>query len=333
MTSVSLSSPDSPQRRDHGGGALVDRQQRLGAAPVVAAGPVDLLRRQRLPAGERRRLVGDVGLVEARRLGEGLGVERPGVADRRLGGVVAAELRLRRRVVGRSRVRREVGDGEEEGLIGRRPLPDQVDRLLAVHVGGVGGRIGGVVGVLVGVAVRVDLAVLEQLVAVEAVGGLRAVPLRPTRRHADRAVLVAVQELADVRRVVARVLQPDGQRPADVEVREAAERLGVAEDVVVVGVLAGLEGRAGGAAERPVGHVRRERRALLADQLPDAAHVAHRVLGLVVAHQDDDVRPLLVRLRGAGGLGGRTGRQRQQRRAGRNAQRCQGSPHCSHLPA
>ena len=197
-------------------------------------------------------------------------------------------------------VRRQIGDREEERLaLGSAPA-DQLDRLVGVDVGRVGRRRRWTVRVLLVRAVLDVLAVLEQLIAVEGVGLLRAVPFRPSRGDPDRAVLVAVQELADVGRVVAGALEPYGQRLGAVEPVEAAQRRRVAEHPVVVGVLAGEEGRPRGTADRPVGDAGRKAGALAADQRVDLRHVAQRVLGLVVAHHHDDVRALAL---GACGLG------------------------------
>ncbi len=300
------------QRADDPLDALVDRQQRLGAAAIAPGGVGDLLGRQRRAGSESSRLVADVGLVEVRRLGERLVRERADVSRRRLRGAVAAAL-VRRVGVGPAAVGCEIGEREEERPAVGRPAGDQLDRLVRVGVGRVRLRRGRGVGILGIGAVGDPLAVLEQLVAVEEVGPLRAVPFRPTRGNADGASLVAVEELADVRRVVPGALQPHRQRLRRVEAVEAPERRRVAEHAVVVGVLAREQRGARRAAERPVRHAHREGRPAAADQLGDPAHVAHRVLRLVVAHDHDDVRPPLRGRGSRGGCGGDCGRRADER--------------------
>ena len=190
-------------------------------------------------------------------------------------------------------VGRQVADREEERLPRRGALVDRLNRLVGEDVGRVGLRSRRRIRILVERSVGHDLPRLEDAVAVIEVGQLQAVPIRPARRHPDAAALVAVQELADVDRPVAGALQPDGKRVLGVEVAEAALRLLVAEDAVVVGVLPGHVGRPRWAAERPVRDRLRELRAGCADQALRRRHEPHLLERLVVAHQDDDVRGLL----------------------------------------
>ena len=151
-------------------------------------------------APDRGRLVGDVALVEVRGLRQRLGVEGMGVARRRRRG--AATVLRRVRVRKTAPVRGRVGEPEEERLRLRRPAVDEVHRLSGQHVllevGGPGTRRG------------------PRCRSRSACSGRRPgrsdrrVPLRPARRH-KRALVVAVQVLADQGGVVARVLQPDGE--------------------------------------------------------------------------------------------------------------------------
>ena len=209
------------------------------------------------------------------------------------------------RRIGDPRVRRVVGDPEEERLAERRPAADEVDGLGRVDVARVGLRGGGVDRVLVRVAVADQLPVLEQVVAVVGVLGLLPVPLAVAGRDADGARLVAVQVLADQPRVVAGALQPDGQGLVAAQDVEATLRGDVVEHPVVVRVLAGEEGRPRRAAERKGGETLLERRALGADQAQGPRHGADRRCGLVVGHHHDDVR--------------RVGRARPRRRRPRSA--------------
>ena len=109
---------------------------------------------------------------------------------------------------------------------------------------------------------------------------------------------VPVRHLADVDRAVVRAAQPDGQRLAVPQHLVAAVGRRVAEHAVVVGVLAGQQGRARGAAEGIGGVGVGEGGAGRADQclgLRQRDHVAH---GLVVGRDHDHVRRPAV-----GGLG------------------------------
>src|SRR5262249_58981123 len=97
-----------------------------------------------------------------------------------------------------------------------------------------------------------------------------AVPLAPTRwdlRRIPRAVPVEV--LAEVDGVIARVLEPDGERVRGIELVVAALRQRVPADAVVVRVLARQQARARGTAEREGVEVVVERAPLVTDRPPD----------------------------------------------------------------
>ena len=167
-------------------------------------------------------------------------------------------------------------------------------------------------------------AVLVDLVAPHPVGGVidEAVPLRPAgglvRRPLDP---IAVQVLAHVRGHVSGPLEPDRQVLVGLQAQVAAATLRVeAEDAVVVGVLAGEEGRTRGAAER-VGNVRAvERHPARAQQAAGAAHDRHVSHGLIVGHHEHHVGRRragriagLPRLLGRGRSGPGAGRQQDRR--------------------
>ena len=167
MTRVLSSSPESRSASMIRLDALVDREQRLGPAAVAPRGVGDLLGGQRRAGANRRRLVGDVGLVEVRRLREGLVANAPrwraaGFAVLRSGS--GSALGVGPPLWG-ARYASERKNGRR-----RAPAGDQLDRLVGVDVGRVRLRRGRGVGILGGRAVGDPLTVFEQLVAVEAVG-------------------------------------------------------------------------------------------------------------------------------------------------------------------
>ena len=197
---------------------------------------------------------------------------------------------------------------EEERLGLRRAPVDDVDRLPRVEVG------------LVRALVRVEGPVLVERVAVEAVGRRvdGAAPLVVAGRDLGRVrAPVAVQVLAEVGRVVAGLLEPDGERVRVVELRVAAARRRVPHDAVVVGVLAGEEGRAGRAAERVRDEAVGERRAAVAQEALHVRHDAERLERLVVGHEHDDVRARLHRGRLRAVRACRDRRSRKEDGAGR----------------
>ena len=222
-------------------------------------------------------------------------------------------------------VRRGVGEPQEERRRFRGPAADEVDRLSGQHILL---EVGLVVTVLSERPVVVEGVVVDPLLI-----GSGRVPFRPAGRHRG-IVLVVVQILADQRRVVAGVLQPDGEVVVTVEgleALEAAVRARVAPHAVVVGVLAGEEGRARRAAERVVDEAVRERRPLVADQRVGAVHHLHRLERLVVGLDHHHVGP---------GLRGGRRAERRRARAGegerrnnnseeRDQQRCLDEGSCS----
>ena len=226
------------------------------------------------------RLVGDVRLVEVRRLGCRDVTKVPQIA--RCG------LRIARRpdrgAVLAVRVVRVVV--EEERLGAWRPGLDQ-----PVHLGAED-----VVDVVGGLArVVVDFAVLVELEAVALLLGSpgEPEPLLPARGDlpgVDQAV--AVQVLADHRRAVLRALQPDRERVRAVEVGETL----VGADAVVVRVLAG-ELRGARRATEGVAHVAVAKGgAACAEQGEGVPHHEHVRDVHVVRVDQDHVGPLLARV-------------------------------------
>ncbi len=220
------------------------------------------------------------------------------------GGDVAVGPRRDARVVGLDRrpvVRRDRGPPHEPRLGPATEVGDHPSGLRAQHPGRVatGERLDLAVHVLGQVEVGVGPAA-------ERVPGLPVVvgaghPLRPARRHVvqrglrgavDRLLAVPVEVLADQRGLVPRPLQHRGDGAPVAEGLET-ERLLVAVDVVVVGVLAGEEARSRRAAER----VRRE--GVLEGQPPplqQPLHVGHEaqvVPAHVVGLDHEHVRALL----------------------------------------
>jgi hypothetical protein len=172
----------------------------------------------------------------------------------------AATVLRRVRVRQAAPVRGRVGEPEEERLRLRRPAVDEVDRFPGQYVLL---EVGWVLAVKDPVAVVVQRVVVDLLVVR---GG--HVPLRPAQRH-EGLVHVAVQVLADQGGVVPGALEPDREGVASVQLLKAAEaavRRIVAEDAVVVHVLTGEEGGAGGAAERVVDEAPLERHSVIGDQ-------------------------------------------------------------------
>ena len=203
--------------------------------------------------------------------------------------------------VGRGR-----SDGEEEGLAGARPRAQDLVGLGRDHVRLV---------ILGGALVAHRRAFVAHRVVEQPVGrGIdQPEPARPPRRGLGGAHPVVVEVFADVGGVVAGLLEPDRQRVGVVEVRVAAMRSAVGEHAVVVGVLAGEEGRARGAAERDVDEAVGERGAPRRQQRPGLRQGAHLLDRLVVGHDHQDVGAA-VRRRGAcrAGLAGPPRCQRQE---------------------
>ena len=175
---------------------------------------------------------------------------------------------------------------------------DPVHRQVRVDV-----RLVGVRGVLGEDAVLVEGEVgvrgrgLDEAVELAPPGA--AVVRPPARRDVGLVRLRAepVRHLADVDRPVARLLQPDRQVVLVVEHAIAALWRGVAHDVVVVRVLAGLDGDARRTAERHRDVRVQEVRSLSPDQRLRLRHrdqVAHR---LVVGGEHDHVRLAAGRVR------------------------------------
>ncbi len=147
--------------------------------------------------------------------------------------------------------------------------------------------------IVVLVAVMAHLAVLRRLpVVIAALLELREpeVPARGDGGGAELALLVGVEELADVRGVVAGALEP-GREHVLLLLQVGVE---VAQDAVVVAVLAGHQGGPGGAAERrgddvvaEGGRARDQRAEEVRHRLRD-----QRRQGLVVGLDQHDVGPL-----------------------------------------
>ena len=180
---------------------------------------------------------------------------------------------------------------QERRLRGSQPV-DELDRLVSQHIGLVLARL---------VAVELELGrvggrgLLDQLVVeVEGALGDLPVPLVPRGRDRQRRRQdpgVAVQVLADVEVVVARVLGPDRKRVRLLgpERVPSAERRDVASDQMVVHVLAGQQARPRRAAEGIGDVAAPERRPLRPDQRLHVRHRRELVRGLVVGEDEDDV--------------------------------------------
>ena len=136
---------------------------------------------------------------------------------------------------------------------------------------------------------------------------------------------VAVQPLADQRRAVAGLLEPGREDVAAVLHPVPAVRVEVAADAVVVGVLAGDEGRPRRAAERERVDRVGERRALRRRAAADVRHLRDVGARLVVGHHDEDVRAAVLAGAGRARLGG--GRRRAAR--GRRAPRATACAPCA----
>ena len=282
-----------PQRPDDPLDHVVDAEQRAHAALVVRGQRRDVGLGHRVGEGlaERRRLVGDVGLVE-------VGVPRQrGVRE----AVGVARRRHRRRSldlgVGLDRhgVRRVGRDVEEERLADAARLADRPHRQAGVDVGRV---------VLGRAAVGLRHAVVVDRHAVVVVRARidAAVVVGPAGGHLGGVALAGLVEvLADVDRPVAGALQP--QRHDLVLLEDVVAALGeeVPLDAVVVGVLARVVRRPRRAAQRVADHAGGERRAAPRDQAPGLGHHVHRPEVLVVGHDHHDVVACLL----AGGRGRR----------------------------
>ena len=224
------------------------------------------------PVAERPGLVEDVPLVEG------------GRGERRRDGPVETALVLRRR---RRRhrlalpvdavVRREVPGVDQERVVVAGELADRV-------VGPLGDDVGDVV-----VAEGLRLAVVVEG-EVEVVVDPRSerVPAVPARR-AYVAGGVAVEELADEAGLVAALLEPRADLVGRVEGLEATEGAGVVLHAVVLGVLAGHQLGAGGAAQGMGRDRVREVHPAIGEQLAGARHPLQVVLAHVVGHHEDDV--------------------------------------------
>ena len=127
---------------------------------------------------------------------------------------------------------------------------------------------------------------------------------------------VTVQPLSDHPRAVARLLKPSREDVATVFHSVPAVGVEVADDLVVVGVLAGDEGRARRAAERERINRVGEARATVGEQLLDVWHMDEIGGGLIVGHDHDDVR--LLAFAGADFAG--LGRRYSNRRAGQRGE-------------
>ena len=239
--------------------AFVDRAQRLQRLLVVDAVGVDLVRREVGGFADEARLVVDVALVESLRAAVRVG----GAGE----GVVVARRRLRPGRAAEVAVRRGVVELQVEGLFRRGPehlFPgDAVEDVGLVEAGfAVQRREGAAEVVAFAVFARVPAARSRRRArrgrrcrsacSRRSSGGCRLagpVPGVPAGRHGfavvERFVAVAVEELADVDRPVARRLQPGrevvGVGLAEAEAGEAAVGRDVAADVVVVRVAAGQQ--------------------------------------------------------------------------------------------
>ncbi len=343
---------------------VVDGEQRADPPLVVELELLDLVGGQRGRVGAHvRRLVGEVGLVEARRPRQGE-ARAPVRVARRRARVAPRPAHERRRDV--LAVRRGGRPPDEERLL-RVPLRrDEILGDLAGHVrrvvpgvlrspvaigGGAHGR-----GQLrqdpgetarvrrhldvreldelareVRVAPRLEPAVAVHHEVVVVVGGHVEEPAPRVEADRDLAVgverAVAVEPLADQRGAVAGPLQPPRQDVVPVLHAVPAVGVEVAHDTVVVGVLAGDEGRPRRAAQREGVDRVGERRPPRGEQAPDVRHLRDVGRRLIVGHDDEDVRPAVAGRDGGAG-GGRAGERRGQERRGERRERDGGpAPH------
>jgi hypothetical protein len=196
------------------------------------------------------------------------------------------------------------GDREEQWLGRGRALLDQLHGFPGEDVGLIIARI-----LVEGPTVGVQRAVLVERVAPHPVGRVvdGAVPVAPARRDVGRRLgAVAVEVLAQVGRVVAGPLKPDGQRFEGVEASVAAGGRVQPQHLVVVGVLAAQIGGSRGTAKR-IGDVEAvEGHAARAEEGLRARHGVQVGDGLVVGHQHDHVRTI------CGSGRGRAGQQRHE---------------------
>ncbi len=172
-----------------------------------------------------------------------------------------------------------VGGPDEERPVAGRPALDQVDGLVAHHVGDVA-----VVGA------RAPVVVEARAVVAVGVGDRRA-PVVPAA-HPARARGVGVQRLADEPGAVAGVVQPGREVLLGVVAGEglvAAVGPAVVAHAVVLGVLPGEDLRARRAAQRVRADRVGELRARLGEQAPRQRHVLQLGVGLVVGAEQDDV--------------------------------------------
>ena len=277
------------QRLDQLGDPAVDRRQGLEPALIAVADLAPLRRVEwRLGADEvglvvevalehraqvRKRRAGEPALVAARR-------HRPASAG-------SAAVRVQVLVV-----RGRLAELEEERRRARE-LADELGRALVEQVGQVGAI---VVDLLALLAVDRELEVVVAARVADQRG-----PAIPPGRDLVLVVdvgLVAVQELAHVRGLVARALKPDREHVLVFEQGPVAGL--VVEDAVVVAVLAGQVGGPRGTAERRRVVGVRERDPLAAEEPERVRHRAPVVGGvvLVVGEHEDDVR-----LHAEGGVG------------------------------
>ena len=197
-------------------------------------------------------------------------------------------------------VRRERRHGQEERLTGCRRRLDEPLGLARVDVGLV---------VAVRVTPSVQLTGDHLLPAVHLAGLGRRTPPVEAGRLIRRSLaggdpLVAVQVLADPAGAVAPLVQGDRGRRRVVERLDRALGRVIAQDFVVVRVLAGEVGGARRAAERERGERLGEARALAADPPAGRAQGAHVAGRLVVGHHHHDVaRRDALRARRAPGRG------------------------------
>ena len=223
-------------------------------------------------------LVGDVLLVEALRDRQRVGVEA--VLVHRLGDGARGAAR----VAAGGGVRRVVVDLHEERIVLLHEALGPAGREVAGHLGDV---------VVVVESVVADLAVLGRLPVVIAALlelGEPEVPAGCDGGRPELALLVGVEEFADVRRVVAGVLEP-GRKHVPLLLQVGVE---VPQDAVVVPVLTRHQGRARGAAERRGDDVVAERGRARGDPAEQVRHRLgdHRRRSLVVGLDQHDVRLL-----------------------------------------
>ncbi len=261
------------QRADQARDAPVDGLQRGEPAAVVTVDVHVVVDAQR-DALDELGLVGDVALGSRRvrrrdRIGEGVGVAGGGDRSPLAAGAGATAADVRRRLL----------DLHVERPAPRRIPVHELVRVVVDLLGQVGAR-------------RLRLAI-DREDRVGVVDGHRRRPPIPAGSGLEPVLLrVPVHVLADVNRLVAGLPEPFGEHPA--HLLQPGVALAVADQAVVVGVLAGQHLRPRGAALRAGDDALRKRRAVIDEQALGLRHDERAELleRLIVGDDQDQVRAL-----------------------------------------